>query len=677
MKFIDAESLRLVRSVCVAFLMLLLLGAGLHGQAMTRTVGIAGTTLAGTSFTLEIDASPSYIRTIDFVSLEVDYSPVAMAELMVLRINEDYRDNGKTGFTADNVNSNPESKEFDSTYVITCSAPIIGIQVGMLGNPSVPIPRAPGVAFNPSIITFDANFPTPFQGPQQDQPNATFSVNGQIPTSDLFRRVKVLTQTTVNFNVSSLPNVNQPLLMMGGIYNPGAYQAPWGDFLDIGTFSAGAIPPDIQVIGDGITPQNIFDAFFRTNFAGEFNIDLFVTANFAGVQGFAYQCLVLDPTNMPLALRLTNAVTPQFDTGQQFSFTPPTNGSLEIPFTPGFTFDFYGTTYSSAFVHEDGFLTFGGQGTLSNTIDPQAALNGQPGIFVNWADWDLSSSQVDVFQFGDEMRFSWGNQAAPISHAFEVDAALFSSILRLTRPVLASEDAGAILLDHTQFDRFTNSNNDSLVGITPGMGLDGAPVSRDLGGLRFGNVNASSLLMQHNSSGVFATQLTVSSGGATQIYHNGGGLSGRDLAFFPASIAGTQANKPFAIPSNPNPDDVQGVVGQNTLSVTGGGAQTLVLSGYFRYMFAGTVAPQVILDPSGTAGFGPFAMQIQSIMDDQVVSFPVISVPVQPGFRNFEGLIVGLQGPLPAVGAPTVVDVQVVFGDSGNFLLPGAVIIIP
>lgn len=676
MKFIDTEVVRSVRPLVICFLLLTSLCVGLRGQALVRTVGVNGTTLAGTSFTMEIDASPSYVRTIDFVGLETDYSPAAMAELMLLKINEDYRDNGKTGFVASNVNSRPESKEFDSTYVITCTAPIVGISVGMLGNPSVPIPRAPGVAFNPNIITFDANNPIPFQGPQPDQANATFSMNGEIPTFDLFRRVKVLTQTTVNFNVSSLPNVNQPLLMMGGIFNPGAYQAPWGDFLDIGTYAGGAIPPDIQVIGDGITPQTIFDAFFRTNSAGDFDINIFVTSNFAGVQGFAYQCLVLDPTNMPLALRLTNAVTPSFDTGQRFSFTPPSNGSVEVPFTPGFTFDFYGSTYSSAFVHEDGFLTFGAQGLLGNAIDPNAALNGQPAIFVNWADWDLAGSQIDVFQFGDEMRFSWGNQNLPITHNGEGDAAYFTSVLRLTRPTFTSLDAGGILLDHVQLDRVSLTNNDAIVGITPGFGLDTNPVSRDLGGLRFGNGIQSSLLLQHNSAGGFASQLGVASG-APQIYHNGSGVAGRDLAFFPPNSAGIQANKPFAIPSNPNPDDVQGIVGPNTLSASGGAGQALLFSGYFRYLFSGPTMAQVILDPIGAAGFGPVPLQIQSIMDPQAIGFPVTSVPLQPGFRSFEGLNVVVSTALPPVGGSTLVDVLFIFGDGGTFLLPGAVNIMP
>ncbi len=645
-------------------------------QALTRTVGVSGTTLAGMSFTLEIEAAPTYTRAIDFDPIEVDYPPAAMAELMVSMINQNYREFGKTGFTASNVNSRPENKEFDATFVISCTVPITGIKVGMLGNPSVPIPRAPGVAFNPNIITFDANIPHAFQGPQLSQANASFSINGETADFDLFRRVKVLTSQNINLHVSSLPNVGQPFVMMAGIYNFGAYQAPWGDFLDIGTYSGGVVPPDIQVLADGINPTNVLDAFFRTNALGVFDLDLFVTDTFAGVQGLAYQCLVLDPTNAPLALRLTNAVNPSYEKGQRLGFTPQANGAVEVIFTPGFSFDFFGATYTSAFVHEDGFLTFGGAGLLGNMIDPIVAANDQPAIFVNWADWDLSGSQVDVFQFGDEMRISWGSASAPISHTGDVDAANFTCILRLTEALTPSLDAGGVLFDHRMLDPASISNNDAIVGVIPGLGLAPIPSSLDLGTLRFGGLGSAALLSQYASSGLFSSLLNVENGGP-QVYHNGSALRGRDLAFFPASAAGVRANRPYAIASNPNPDDVQGVVGPNTLSVASGPGQGLLLAGYFRYLFSGSVTPQVILDPTGTGGIGPFALQIDGILDDQGVSFPVVSLPVLPGFRDFEGLVLSVTGQLPAVTLPVSVDLQIVFADGGSFVLPGAVVVGP
>lgn len=668
----------LVRSirqgVAGVFAVALLCGC-LGAQAMERTVGVIGTTLAGTSFTLEIDALPTYLRSIDFVMLETDYSPAAMAELMVLKIEENYRDNKETGFRASNVNTKPKNKEFDATFVISCSVPINRIRVGALGNPSVPIPRAPGVAFNPNIITFDANFPVPFQGPQPNQPNATMAINGVIPTFDLFRREKVLTNELMTMSVSSVPNVNVPFALLAGVFNPGVFQAPWGDFLDIGSYNGGAVPTDLQVLADGITPgPGILDAFMRTDFTGNWQISLVPPPILNGVVGFAYQTLVYDPTNAPLALRLSNAVQPLFNTGQRFAFTPPVDGAAEIPFTPGFTFDFYGATYTSAFVHENGFITFGGPGALGNVVDAAGALAGQPAVFVNWADWDLTGSQVEVFQFGDEMRLAWGNPATPVSHTGELDAAEFTCILKLNQPLIQSLDAGGILLDHTVLDAGSLSRNDALVGITPGMGLDMNPVSRDLGSLQFGGNGASSLLLQHNAVGAFATRLNVASG-ADQIYHNGNGLSGRDLAFFPANAAGVEAGKPFAIPSSPNPNDVQAIIGPNILFSGGPMPQTLRVSGFFRYLFSGLPGPTVVLDPAGNAGIGPYPLQISGIMHGSSIGLPVPSIMPQPGFRDFEAIDVDATAPLPPVGSPITVDLEVTFPTGAQFILPGAVTI--
>jgi hypothetical protein len=80
----------------------------------------------------------------------------------------------------------------------------------------------------------------------------------------------------------------------------------------------------------------------------------------------AVQAITQDPTNAPFNVRSTAAASLNFTNGYT-SFNVNTqvaaDSSVQYNFLGGFTFNFYGTTYSSCFISANGFVSFGGSDT--------------------------------------------------------------------------------------------------------------------------------------------------------------------------------------------------------------------------------------------------------------------------------------------------------------------------
>jgi hypothetical protein len=82
--------------------------------------------------------------------------------------------------------------------------------------------------------------------------------------------------------------------------------------------------------------------------------------------------------------------------------------SLQVNFTSGFSFPFYGTTYNSVFINSDGNLTFQEKDDASTPRDIFRTLQGPPRIAVFFADLDPSSrGEVRVLQTGTKFRVTW------------------------------------------------------------------------------------------------------------------------------------------------------------------------------------------------------------------------------------------------------------------------------
>ncbi len=676
---------------CLPIFLLLLLAATTIGQ-FRQTIGISGLTSASSSFTLRLEALPTFQRDIDFVSLPTDYPAPAMAELMVNKINNDFRLNGSTGFTASDPVSTEGRGKFDATFILHCTIPITDVRVGTLGNPVTPIPRPPGVAFNPNVFDYNSTttgpgLPPPFIGSQMGLPNANLNVDGLNPDDDFLRVIQHIVGEPLDLTISSGANPTAGFFLLAGPFLHGTIQLPiTGDFLDLGIppTAPGALPTGISILGDGISSLTgtFWDQFFVTDPAGMQTITIGNTAGFASLR-IGIQGGVADPTT-PFGFRLTQAADIDFGIGQRAVLPISTDGVVAVPFAQS-TFTFYGQTYTQVFVHENGFVAmapFGPVGASNNLVDPLSAANDAPAIFVNWADWDLSgTSGIEIFEFRDRFVVGWGTVAAPIHHQGDMDLARFECTLLKDSPTgVGVPQSGGILVNLLTLDPLAAGGNDALVGISPGMGMDPSPLNRDLGQNQFAAGPFGSLLQHVNRDGTALSSLAVASGG-TPVYANGSTLGGRQFAFFPPGNAGTQGTQYQVVPLQKNPNDVQGVMAPATLSQSAGAGQTVVLVGSFQYLLAGTptgVSP-VTLDPAGVAGVGPIPLTVQGIMDDTGTIAaqvgPTFVQPLQPGFRAFEGLVVSLNQPLSAAALGAVLDVQVDFGDGSSFLLPGAILV--
>lgn len=671
----------------------------------TRTVGVSGTSVAGTAFTMQI-VGQTITRTYDFASLAVDYSPLAMAQLMIDRINTDFSANGNTGFQARNAQKADGRDRYDATFVIDSNAPINNILVGVYGMPNSSLPRAPGVGFNPNFTNFEANSPTPFTRATFNSPTASLRINGQDPDLDFNHRVEIVVDpnaggisTVMSLQFSTGANPSAGLILLYGPFNHGVFSVPWGGTLDLGTPNAGLPPIDVTIVADGIFAANPpLNALFVTSNANPavvaFPFPIPTSAPTLGFQGF--QGLVTDPSNPPFFYRMTSAAQPVFDYGQEGVRTVGTDGFVPINLRGGGQFRHYGNVYTQLFASENGFITLLPPTLPGTVVDPQQFVtNGTPAIFVNWANWDLSiAGGIDVFEFGDELRVRWGRPGFPIRHFGQADAAMFECVMRLERGLVPSENAGSVIMDYRQLSGASPAQDDALVGVTAGMGLDPLPLSRDIGRPQVLNGPNRSIFAQFNRGANFASQLSVpipaANPGSTtflpQLYHNGSNLNGRWFGFFPApaSPSPSSATGPYSIPSRPNPNDAVGVYSATgstpTISRTPGTGQPFIIIGSFRLAF-GASAPTVVLNP-----FGPQPVTLQNVGihydGPSIVVIPQVQIPAGIGLRDFEGLAVVNTTTLPPAAYPigSLVDVLVTFGagtPGASFLLPGALQVVP
>ncbi|MCA9323122.1 MAG: hypothetical protein KDB53_20445, partial [Planctomycetes bacterium] len=254
------------------------IASGVAAQ-FSATIGVTGTTLAGTTFTLRLQASPTYTRDIDFSGLTTDHSALAMASLMTAKINTDYRKNENTGFQAENPMKADGKSKFDATFELHCTVPITDVLVGALGNPTTGIPRPPGVAQNPNIFNFQSSHGLfPFQGAQVGQTNANMTVDAIDPALDFRRRIEHVIGEPFTLQISSGPNGNAGFFLLAGPLFHGALMLPiTGDFIDLGIPTGPASAPlGISVLGDGISSLtgSLWDSLFRTDGAGAFTLSL-------------------------------------------------------------------------------------------------------------------------------------------------------------------------------------------------------------------------------------------------------------------------------------------------------------------------------------------------------------------------------------------------------------------
>lgn len=125
--------------------------------------------------------------------------------------------------------------------------------------------------------------------------------------------------------------------------------------------------------------------------------------------------------------------------------------SLKVDFSSGFSFPFYGMTYTSVFINSDGNLTFGKKDDASSPRDVFRTLGGPPRIAGFFSDLNPAvGGEVRVHQTSTRFRVTWKGVpefGAANSNTFQIN--LFRS--------------GKIQFVYGDLDA-----NDAVVGISPG-----------------------------------------------------------------------------------------------------------------------------------------------------------------------------------------------------------------
>lgn len=687
---------------------LLLLSVGATGTAQYKqTVGIIGTSLAGASFDLVIDGSISLgpQRVIPIGPLSTDYSALALTELLIRAVNMDYRDHDNSGWEARNSARADGSERYDSTFEIFGSFAIDSVGVAPTGGTSSPVPRSPGISFNPTIINHTANIPSPYVAPWPGDMDAELSFNDVNPANDLRHRVEVpidpLVGGSATFKFTSGPHPGAGIMLLAGVFKPGNINLGNGT-IDLGTVGLPS-PQGVAVVVDGIfqLSGNPLDQFFVTNNASPathtFSVAIPPSIGPLPQSTTGYQALMFHPAYGGTGYRVTQAVVPILGHGRRDQLAVSTDGFVVVPFLSFggavTSFDFYNASgVTQAVVHENGGVSFGTQQPLNGGNDPNGTNVGEPFIFANHADWDLgaygSPPNIAIEQFADEVRFQWGSVANPINQIGGNGQHAFECVIKVAPGGVQTPHVGTVFFSYPLFTgNLTNTVADSVVGITgggtPSGPLDPNLISRDLGNDQFSNVvipgvsiPTTAFLEQENQAGNANSNLPPQGGGGIPVFNDGYNWHGKTVGFFPPLGSGEGAGSNFShqyhtVASDLNRDIVLGSApASGNWSLTGGNQQVVTLVGYFRFLFRralfdpvpGTTAPKFYLNPPGLPSTNQnmpvnIPMPLAAIMVDtdpnngQPPPFyfaPGSNIPVispDPGFKSFEGIKVFLPDP--------------------------------
>jgi hypothetical protein len=183
----------------------------------------------------------------------------------------------------------------------------------------------------------------------------------------------VFTDSTITVRVKGQPVT--PVVLIYGPLTPNALITQWGFRLDITNLGSNYAN---QILVDGYAnpgPGTWTDTAIANG--GELRLTGAIPACTFNSMGQvvcitqpsftqAVQAITQDPTNAPFNVRSTAAGVLNFTNGYtswNVNTTLALDNSVQYNFLGGFTFNFYGTTYTSCFVSANGFVSFGGSDT--------------------------------------------------------------------------------------------------------------------------------------------------------------------------------------------------------------------------------------------------------------------------------------------------------------------------
>lgn len=166
-----------------------------------------------------------------------------------------------------------------------------------------------------------------------------------------------------SIRIAGVPNM--PIALIFGAYQPGAIVVPGAvgtisvDIADAGGFYAN------QILVSGFS--NGPASYAQTNASGNYGISPILTCPLGSAGACAtlspiiaaVQAIVGSPSNPPYFVQSTAASVISVFSSPFTMLTLANDNSVLYNFPNGFTFNFYGTTYTSCFISANGFVSFG------------------------------------------------------------------------------------------------------------------------------------------------------------------------------------------------------------------------------------------------------------------------------------------------------------------------------
>jgi hypothetical protein len=508
-----------------------------------------------------------------------------------------------------------------------------------------------------------------------DGPNAALTLQGQSPdvADPVNHDVTVTLPGILLLEVTSGVNANAGLALLASTLDAAAQSGiaqgilPYdaADSFDIGSsLPAPAFLTDVQILGDGLNPApgSINDALYGTNdgnaafgtpptFTFAFNVGTLLN----GVQ-YAFQAIVREPGNPPFFFDNTQAVSANLIVGLTAVANVGDDGAVEVPFTPGFTFDFHGVQYPSIWVNGNGYANFGGLTTLAGggfLSDFVALAGAEPFIALHQADW--TPNVVGYQQVGTSATAIWGDPAngGNMAHFGSSDNGnVYSLNFELNDGMGGNPNAGNFQIVHDVL-----IDDPTLTATHYGTGARGhgpggaativATAEDDLN-LPQASAPGEAQLEEHilgDNGGAAAIVNGWDGAGSQRGYNNADkSWNGRTLDFLvntPIAVAGDQGYVSFPNLAGPMPQtpDVGTLVDvatgapvpNNQIDAVGG--EMVTFSGSFELLLDALGVdpggiPTVEFDPAGAQG-GPFAGTLLGIAD---TSGTLTGAGVNPGF---------------------------------------------
>ncbi|MFT7618719.1 MAG: hypothetical protein ACI97A_002366 [Planctomycetota bacterium] len=679
-----------MRKIFALPILILLLSTKVSAQSQ-QTFSVRGLTNAGVGAQFYIDFVPALIGPVptgnpDPGDIRVivppffaKLTPNQAIENLALLFNKEFRGNVLPGGSQNYSCALPPTvisgePGYTGTLVFETPIPIVDV----LSSLSDALPAGTSttggqsISWNPTIL--DNQIAINRSNPQGF--NSVLRINGLDPTTNPFQTVELPLPSVLNLTFESGSNTNQPYtLFRGDTFVPGAIPTFLFDTIDVFESSLTGMPLPALIVVDGICVEPLT---YNTGQNGVATLSVPLSPIGSSARA-AIQAAITDPTGTPFNIDLTAAADLQFADGQEMPLNINQDGSIEVPFVLGSTFDFYGATYTSVFVHENGFVTFGQATSLPSggkIIDPLTALGLEPAIFGMHGDWAgfaaVSGSKIFYREVGGVVRIKWGTPSLPISHEgvgdmgnFEIALALQSA--QLTASQEGTTTPGNIFLSYGDLTPGTEAADfDNLIGILPGSSLSLLTDSLDFGEV-FNATNAFDAILSQDAIFPPTSHLSIRGVAAAvspPAYANGLALANRQ---FVLGTPGAPAAGYILRATNSKPDGITGVV-PNAISVSAL-PLNIDIVGQFKHLTPiGGAAPQVFLE---VIDFSSVQLPIVGVQDPLSLTAPLL-----PGFRLNEGLTVTVPASIP-FGAGFTCDIRVDFGDGSSYFLPSAITITP